>query len=110
GLPFSVINRDFGVDNLGNPTFRTIFPTAQRNDQRTRDYWTFDFNLKKSFTIGGRERATASFDIFDLLNTDDLRLFTVNRAAPNGLQLFDPINPATREFGRRFQFGLEFYF
>ncbi|MFB3134042.1 MAG: TonB-dependent receptor domain-containing protein, partial [Rhodothermales bacterium] len=110
GLPFSVINRDFVVDDLGNATFRTVFPTAQRNDQRNRDYWTFDFNLKKSFTIGGRVRATASFDVFDLLNTDDLRIFSVNRAAPNGLEIFDPGQPATREFGRRFQFGLEFYF
>ena len=110
GLPFSVIDRDFVVDDLSNATFRTIFPTAQRNDQRNRDIWSFDFNLKKSFTLGGRVRTTASFDIFNLLNSDDLRIFNVNRAADNGLEIFDPGSPATRQFGRRFQFGLEFYF
>jgi len=110
GLPFSLINQNLVFDDLQNLTFRTIFPTKSRNDQRNRDVWTFDFNLKKSFTLGGRVRSTASFDVFDVLNTDDLRIFNVNEAAQNGLQIFDPGQPAVREFGRRFQFGLEFYF
>jgi hypothetical protein len=110
GLPFSVINRDFVVDDLGNATFRTIFPTAARNDQRNRDAWQFDFNVKKSFTIGGRVKATATFDVFNLLNSDDLRIFNVNRAADNGLEIFDPGGPAQRNFGRRFQFGFEMHY
>ncbi len=34
GLPFSQIRSGFTTDENGNPTFRTIFPTGQRNDQR----------------------------------------------------------------------------
>ncbi|MEE9219194.1 MAG: TonB-dependent receptor [Acidobacteriota bacterium] len=110
GLPFSLINRNLVSDDLGNGTFRTIFPTKQRNDQRNRAFWTFNFNLKKAFTIGGRVKALATFDIFDLLNTDELRIFSINRAATAGLQILDPFDPAERQFGRSFQFGIELHY
>jgi hypothetical protein len=48
--------------------------------------------------------------VFDLLNSDDLRIFSVNRANSAGLQISDPIDPATRQFGRRFQVGIELNF
>ncbi|MEE9218333.1 MAG: TonB-dependent receptor [Acidobacteriota bacterium] len=110
GLPFSLVRRDLTLDNTGNGLFRTIFPTAARNDQRNRAYWTFNVNLKKGFTFGGRVKAVASLDIFDLLNTDELRIFSLNVASASGLQISDPSDPATRQFGRRFQFGLELHF
>lgn len=104
------MRRDLTLDNTGNGLFRTIFPTAARNDQRNRAYWTFNVNLKKGFTFGGRVKAVASLDIFDLLNTDELRIFSLNVASASGLQISDPNDPATRQFGRRFQFGLELHF
>jgi hypothetical protein len=110
GLPFSVISRDFVADQLGNTSFRTIFPTGQRNDQRNKSFWTFNANLKKGITIGGRVKGTLSFDVFDILNSDDLRIYSVNRASRAGLQISDPVDPATRQFGRRFQFGIELHF
>jgi hypothetical protein len=109
GLPFSVVRRDFVSDNLGNGTFRTIFPTSQRNDQRNTNYWLFNTNVKKSLTFG-RVKAVASFDIINLLNSDTLRIYDVNLANQAGLQISDPQNPATRQFGRRFQLGIELHF
>jgi hypothetical protein len=110
GLPFSIVNRNFVVDNMDNFSFRTIFPTKQRNDQRNKSLWTFNANIKKALTFGGRVKGTASLDIFDILNSDDLRINSVNRAIDRGLQVSDPVDPATRQFGRRFQLGLELHF
>jgi len=109
GLPFSVVRRELVSDRLGNDTFRTIFPTGSRNDQRNAGYWTFNVNLKKGLTIG-RVKTVASFDIFDLLNSDNLRIYNLNLANQVGLQISDPVDPATRRFGRRFQIGIEMHF
>ncbi len=110
GLPFNLINRDFVSDRSGNTSFRTIFPTGQRNDLRNKSFWTFNANVKKGVTFGGRVKGTISFDVFDILNSDDLRIFSVNQAIKQGLQISDPVDPAERQFGRRFQIGIELNF
>lgn len=109
GLPFSIVRRDFALDNVGNGTFRTLFPTGRRNDERNAGYWTFNVNIKKGLAVG-RVRALASFDVLDLLNTDELRIYSLSVSNPAGLKISDPIDPATRQFGRRYQLGIEMHF
>lgn len=109
GLPFSLVVRDAVADSQGNTTFRTIFPTAQRNDLRNRAVWTFSASVKKGLKIG-RVKGVASFDVFDMLNTDELRIFSLNRRAEHSLQISDPVDAAERGFGRRFQAGIALHF
>ena len=77
-----------------------------------------DLNLriKKNFVIG-RTSAAVFMEVFNLLNTDDVRIFTFE---PNSGEAFIPgdvssaSNPlqldATRRFGRRFQVGIQLNF
>jgi outer membrane receptor protein involved in Fe transport len=105
GLPFSLVRRDFTFDSLGNPTYRQIFPTEQRNDQRNEGRWLIDVNLRKAFTLG-RAQAGAELTVTNLLNSDDLEIGNINDAAA-ALQL---ISGTERRFGRRFQLGFSLNF
>ncbi|HEY3175453.1 MAG TPA: carboxypeptidase regulatory-like domain-containing protein [Candidatus Polarisedimenticolia bacterium] len=104
GTPYSVIARIADQDSTGNSTFRTFFPTGQRNDQRNQGAWKIDTHLEKNFVIG-KVRASGYLNIENLLNTDDLALTSYNIAAFNGIGL-----RGTREFGRRFELGATFNF
>jgi hypothetical protein len=128
GLPYSVVSRFFALDNTGYQQFRTRFGRTvtqgdhaefqdePRNDHRNGSI--FDLNLRagKNFVIG-RYTGAAFLEVFDVLNTDDLRVYTVDPSRASG---FDPggsssvAGPlqldATRQFGRRFQVGIQFAF
>ena len=85
------------------PQFRRIYPTGQRNDQRNHAFYTFSTSLAKGFVVGkvnGRFR----FDVFNLLNSDDIRVFTSNEFSLANQLL------AERRFGRRYELGLEIHF
>jgi hypothetical protein len=103
GLPFSLIRRGFTFDNLGNPTFRQIYPTRQRNDLRNSGRWLIDLNFRKNFEIG-RSSAGVEFTVTNLLNSDDLEIRNVNDAFT--FSLVD----VERRFGRRFQLGFTMNF
>ncbi len=106
GLPFSLLRRDFTFDNFANPTFRQIFPTAQRNDQRNNGRWSFDVNIAKDFSIGQNVRAGVDFAILNLLNSDDLEIGNINDAFTS----FQLVDETSRRFGRRFQIGFTMHF
>jgi outer membrane receptor protein involved in Fe transport len=103
GLPFSLIRRGFTEDNLYNPTFRTIYPTEQRNDHRNEGRWLIDVNLRKDFHLG-RTSAGVEFTVTNLLNSDDLEIQSINDFY-NSFQ-----STAVRRFGRRFQLGFTMNF
>ena len=105
GLPFSLIRRGFTFDNQGNPTFRQIFPTGQRNDQRNSGRWLIDLNLGKDFNMG-KVGAGVEFTVINLLNSDDLEIGNINDFS-NSFQLVDG---TARRFGRRFQLGFTMNF
>jgi hypothetical protein len=128
GLPYSIVSRFFALDNEGYQQFRTRFGTtvvdpvtgprferAGRNSQRNESTLDLNLNLRKSFVLG-RTAAAAFVEIFNVLNTDDLRVFTYE---PNkgefkpgdGILLASPLQlDAERRFGRRFQIGLQIEF
>ena len=105
GLPFSLIRRGFTFDNQGNPIFRQIFPTQQRNDQRNSGRWLLDPNLGKDFNMG-KVSAGVEFTVTNLLNSDDLEIGNINDFS-SSCQLTDE---TARRFGRRFQVGFTMYF
>ncbi len=128
GLPYSTIARFFAADNIGFQQFRTAFgySTAQggqlqfvsvrRNSGRNGS--TLDINLqtRKNFVLG-KTTGAVIFEVFNLLNRDDLRIYTIDPSrglafdpsAPNGLTTPLEID-GVRAFGRRFQVGIQLGF
>jgi hypothetical protein len=130
GLPYSIISRFFALDNFRYEQFRTRFGFTvlengqprfvprQRNSERNHASHDLNLQLKKSLVLG-RKAAALSMEIFNLLNSDDLRIFTYEPAASSLLGVADASNPTARgplqvdgqrRFGRRFQIGLQFEF
>ncbi len=112
GLPFSVIDEFDAEDNVGYVQSRKRFGytdpvrgfiTEQRNSHRNHAVYDFNVRTEKSFVIG-KTSASAFFEVFNLLNSDDLRIFTIDPARPS-LQADEQ-----RRFGRRFQLGVRFDF
>lgn len=105
GLPFSLIRSGFTTDENGNPTFRAIFPTQQRNDQRNNGRWLIDLNLRKDFNVGPTSMGV-EFSVFNLLNSDDLQIGSIN----DQFIAFQLVDGTERRFGRRFQLGFRMNF
>ncbi len=105
GTPYSILEPQLAITgtspellNLArsaNARFRLRFPTGQRNDQRNPSFWTVDVKLVKEFQIK-TVNVQLTGEIFNLLNEDTIRLESTSLG----------VNTGTREFGRRFQFGL----
>jgi carboxypeptidase family protein/TonB-dependent receptor-like protein len=126
GLPYSVISRFFALDNIDYQQYRTRFGytvrepgseprfrSVQRNSERNDAAYNIDLSLKKSFVVG-RSTAAASLEVSNLLNTDDLRIFTYepNKNSDTARQaLTGPLQvDGVRRFGRRLQLGVQFEF
>jgi len=128
GLPYSIISRFFALDNDGYQQFRTRygytvadpvvgarFVQLRRNSQRNAATLDVNVSLKRTFVIG-RTAASASLEIFNLLNRDDLRIFTYepnkgNFTSADLAQFLGPLQiDGERRFGRRLQVGLQMEF
>jgi hypothetical protein len=131
GLPYSVISRFFALDNLGYDQFRTRFGfTAdepgsgfrfvplRRNSERNRSTLDVNLHVRKHLVVG-RTVGALSLEVFNLLNADDLRIFTYEPSpagqagrlvetsgGPRGAVQVD----GERRFGRRFQVGFQIEF
>ena len=79
------------------------FVTENRNSHRNHSVYTFNARAQKSFILG-KASASAFLEVFNLLNTDDLRIFTL-QPSRGSLQAKEE-----RRFGRRFQLGLQIDF
>jgi outer membrane receptor protein involved in Fe transport len=126
GLPYSVISQFIALDNFDYLQFRLLYGQVERidpaNDPHRRAYeftrerrnshrnppvYTINLDAKKAFVLG-KLNSKLFITIENLLNTDDIRIFTYEPDAPNRqgrLQL-----DAERRFGRRFEVGFQFEF
>ena len=139
GLPFSIVSRFFAMDDDDYEQYRTVygytdslnghsgFVSLHRNSERNDSVLDLNLRAKKGFVLG-RFTGGLFLEVFNALNTDDLRILSYepNRgSAPsvtqpggspsaggqgvasvsNGLQI-----DAVRRFGRRFQLGIQLSF
>ena len=113
GLPWSMINRFRSSDNVDYPQIRRLygylepnsglFLEENRNLHRNKAVYQVDVRTEKRF-VTGQVSAGAFFEIFNLLNTDDLRIYDIDNS-------FDTLQAnEERDFGRRFQFGVHMDF
>jgi hypothetical protein len=128
GLPYSVITRFFAFDNLDYQQFRTRFGytdftnnfgqfiPVRRNSLRNDATLDVNVHARKSLVIG-RTSAALFLDVSNLLNRDDLRIYSYEPTPGNAI--VNAQNPtangplslnAERRFGRRFQIGMQFEF
>ena len=113
GLPYSMTNRFSSSDSVDFTQNRRLYghhdPTTgyfydeDRNIHRNPAAYSIDVRTEKQFVMG-KVSSGAYFEIFNLLNTDDLRVFEIDDRA-EALQSVE-----TRDFGRRFQFGIKMNF
>ncbi|HEV8376222.1 MAG TPA: hypothetical protein VGR38_08365, partial [Candidatus Polarisedimenticolia bacterium] len=112
GLPFSFVNRVQTHDNVEFIQTRRLFGSRDpygnflaenRNDHRNHPAYELSVRARKSFVLG-RAAAGAFFEVYNLLNTDDLRLIEIDNHAE------DLESDEIRQFGRRFQMGLQIQF
>jgi hypothetical protein len=133
GLPFSEVLPYQDTDDAGYTQRRLIFGQLEaggfdftrggRNTRRNNARYLFNTRLMKSFVVR-KASASAFFEIYNLLNTDDLRVHQLV-ATPPYFSCFGPPsscphngNPApgivrmdgTRDFGRRYQVGFQIDF
>jgi hypothetical protein len=127
GLPYSVVSRFFALDNVDFQQFRTLFGytvpgqvrpvflAEQRNAHRNDSTLTIGARARKSFVIG-KNTAGLFLEVFNLLNSDDLRVLTYEPVPPDLASSVDgsqqgplQIN-GLRQFGRRFQVGFQIDF
>src|SRR6185503_5022998 len=86
GLPYSIVSRFFALDNIGYQQFRTRygfteleegklqFQTIPRNSERNASTFNIDASARKNF-VWGRTTWAVSLEVFNLLNSDDLRIY-----------------------------------
>ncbi len=127
GLPYSIISRFFAFDSFDYQQYRTLYGTTRmRQDQQVfvplarnseRNHAVLDINLRarKSFVIG-RCASALILEVYNLLNRDDLRVYTYEPEPLAGFNITDPTPVGTlqldgeRRFGRRFQIGFQLDF
>ena len=102
GLPYSLILQQESADSFGSFSNRTTYPTGQRNDQRNESTWLLNLLYRKGFTFG-RVNASVAVEIENVLNSDDLRIETVDQGEFLGIE-------GGRRFGRRWQLSAQFHF
>jgi hypothetical protein len=128
GLPYSIVSRFFALDNVGYQQFRTRygftevkdgkfeFDTIPRNSERNASTFNLDASARKNF-VWGRTTWAVSLEVFNLLNSDDLRIYSFEPTRTTGFDSGSATLIATplqldseRRFGRRFQLGFQFSF
>jgi hypothetical protein len=128
GLPYSIVSRFFAMDNAGYQQFRTRygftevqngqldFHTVPRNSERNGSTLNVDASARKNF-VWGRTTWAVSLEVFNLLNRDDLRVYSFEPTRTTGFDsgsaklIATPLQlDAERPFGRRFQLGFQFNF
>jgi hypothetical protein len=124
GLPYSVISRFFALDNADYQQFRTRYGTVERradrwefeprrrNSERNEPIYDVNLRARKGLIVAGHS-AAIFLEVFNALNTDDLRIVSYDPAPLVGFDIDNPTAQgrlqldATRRFGRRFQIGFQ---
>jgi hypothetical protein len=111
GLPYSFIQETDSSDDVGYFQGRRLFGyydyrgfiPENRNIHRNHATYRINVRTEKSFVIG-KASSSAFFEVYNLLNTDDLRIYTYD----TGVTRLNAVGE--RDFGRRFQFGIQVSF
>ncbi|MEE9293098.1 MAG: TonB-dependent receptor, partial [Acidobacteriota bacterium] len=127
GLPYSTVSRFFALDNVGYQQFRTRFGLTervgnefrfrdiQRNSERNNAFYDINVRARKA-VVFGKYAGAIFLEVFNLLNTDDLRIVTYDPNPGDSSNAADgesqvPLGiDGTRRFGRRFQVGFQIDF
>jgi hypothetical protein len=128
GLPYSIVSRFFGLDNVDYQQFRTVygftvldgenlkFRTVSRNSERNGSTLNIDGSVRKNF-VWAKTTWGVSLEVFNLLNRDELRIYSYEPSRATGFDVggatlvSSPLQlDAERRFGRRFQLGFQFTF
>jgi hypothetical protein len=129
GFPYSSELRTGASDDAGFFQDRLLyghvgplglgFFREARNAHRNRSTYTFNARVQKNFTIA-KTVASGFFEVFNLLNSDDLRVYNIRqvpaRVLPADSGGFAEVIPGyevvegERRFGRRFEFGIQIDF
>jgi hypothetical protein len=128
GLPYSLVSRFYSLDDADYQQFRTLFgkviPADQsavfvperRNSRRNGAVLDLNARVSKNLVIG-RTTAGLSLEVFNLLNRDELTIYSVDPSRNVGFQATGaatyggPLQlDATRRFGRRWQIGFQIAF
>jgi hypothetical protein len=120
GLPFSGIVHYDDADDVGFTQNRILFgqlgikgfgiTTQDRNIHRNHATYALNGRVMKSFVMG-KASASAFLEVYNLLNTDDLRVEKIDQI-PGRMQ-GNVFRPAIynligeRDFGRRYQIGFQ---
>ncbi|HEV8337804.1 MAG TPA: TonB-dependent receptor [Candidatus Polarisedimenticolia bacterium] len=116
GLPYSMVQLRDASDDVGYVQQRLLYgsigPKGLESEPRNnhRNHATYDFNarLQKSFVMGSAA-ASGFFEVFNILNSDSLRVFEIQqRQGIAGRDIRKIIGE--RRFGRRFEFGVQLDF
>ena len=78
------------------PQLRYRYVNGKRNAHRNPGYWTLDARLAREFALAGKGVLGLTFEGFNLLNDDTLRIVEVRDGTVHGV----------RRFGRRWQIGV----
>ncbi len=113
GLPFSIVDRFFAPDNLDYGQYRTFYGYlpddrsgyrfVRRNSQRNRAVLNVNVRAQKAFVVG-RLNSKLFVSVDNLLNSDDLRILSLDRNTD-----VTPID-SERRFGRRYELGFQIDF
>jgi hypothetical protein len=129
GLPYSYVNHFNDADDAGYYQNRLIFgrlgaegvgfTPETRNLHRNPASYLINTRVMKSFVVG-KSAASAFLEVYNLLNSDSLRVYQVEQV-PLRLIYLSPLGPPViipptsllvgeRDFGRRFQVGFQIDF
>jgi Carboxypeptidase regulatory-like domain/TonB-dependent Receptor Plug Domain len=128
GLPYSIVSRFFALDDSDYQQFRTrygyiedqpgqshSFRTLGRNSERNAATYDVSLSARKALVLA-KTTASLFIEVFNLLNSDDLRIFTIepapfDRVGSDSLTTQVPLEvDGTRRFGRRIQVGFQIDF
>ena len=125
GLPYSYVNHVNDTDDAGYREMRMLFghlgtdgygfTPERRNIHRNPASYLINTRIMKSFVLG-KSAASAFLEVYNLLNADNLRVYSSEevpaRYLLNGAVRIPPSSRlvSERDFGRRFQVGFQIDF
>jgi len=117
GLPFSIVDRFSALDNLGYEQFRTFYGYADRrtgayvstgrNSGRNKASMNLNVRAQKAIVMG-RFNSKLFVSADNLLNADDIRVFSLDRNDATVSQSGRVVSE--RRFGRRYELGVQLDF
>jgi hypothetical protein len=118
GLPYSTVRLASGSDDVGYgqdrklygsiaANQRGIFIPEGRNIHRNDSVYDLNARVEKNFAVG-KATAGAFFEVFNILNSDDLRVLEIRQSlgGESNVTAIGEQVQGERRFGRRFQVGI----